>query len=80
MERGVTMSEEERIVAVISPWGNLPALVKRGFRVESLPREKKVMVWREDLDNEKDLVAAVKEAGIGSVEVRTKKVVAEWEE
>jgi hypothetical protein len=74
------MSEEERVVAVISPWDHLANLVKKGFRVESLPREKKVLVWREDLTHEKELVAAVKEAGIESVEVRRKKVMEEWEE
>jgi hypothetical protein len=74
------MSEEERIVAVISPWDRLASLVKKGFRVESLPREKKVMVWREDLANEEELLAAVKEAGIESVEVRSRKVIEEWEE
>jgi hypothetical protein len=74
------MSEEERVVAVISPWDHLGALVNNGFRVQSLPREKKVMVWRKDLKKEKDLVAAVNEAGIKQVEVRRRKVVEDWEE
>lgn len=74
------MSEERRIVAVISPWDNLSGLVNNGFRAQSLPREKKVMVWRDDLNEEKQLVAALKEAGIESLEVRTRPVVTEWEE
>jgi hypothetical protein len=74
------MSEEERVVAVVSPWDHLANLVKKGFRVESLPREKKVIVWRKDLTSEEELVAAVKEAGIESVEVRRRKVMEEWEE
>lgn len=75
------MSGEERVVAVISPWDNLAALVKEGFRVQSLPREKLVLVWREDLKTEKGLVAAVKQAGIIEVvEVRRRKVTEEWEE
>ncbi len=71
------MSGEERVEAVISPWGNLSALVRQGFRVESLPRDKNVAVWREDLKTEKDLVAAVKGAGIEVVEVRRRKVAEE---
>jgi hypothetical protein len=74
------MSEEERVVAVVSPWDNLANLVKKKFRVESLPREKKVLVWREDLTTEEKLVAAVKEAGIETVEVRRRRVMEEWEE
>lgn len=74
------MSQEERVVAVISPWDNLGALVKRGFRVQSLPREKKVFVWRGDLNDEKRLVKAVNEAGIEEVEVRRRMVIEEWEE
>jgi len=74
------MSEEERVVAVVSPWDHLANLVKKKFRVESLPREKKVLVWREDLTNEEELVAAVKEAGIESIEVRRRKIIEEWEE
>ena len=43
------MSDEERLVAVVSPWNRLSELVKRNFRVVSLPREKMVAVWRDDL-------------------------------
>jgi len=74
------MNEEERIVAAVSPWDHLANLVKKEFRVQSLPREKKVLVWREDLTNEEELVAAVKEAGIESIEVRRRKAMDEWEE
>ena len=75
------MSEEERrVVAVVSPWENLAALVKEEFRVQSLPREKKVFVWREDLKTEKKLVAAVKATGIEPIEVRTRSVISQWEE
>ena len=73
MERGLTMSREERVVAVISPWDNLRALVNKGFRVQSLPRERKVFVWREDLNDEKRLVKAVKEAEIEVIEVRRRR-------
>ena len=52
------MSQFEKLVAVISPWDNLSAVVKKSFRVESLPEEKKVMVWREDLQTEQALAAA----------------------
>jgi len=68
------------VVAVVSPWDHLANLVKKKFRVESLPREKKVLVWRDDLTNEEELVAAVKEAGIESIEIRRRKVIEEWEE
>ena len=73
------MNEEERIVAAVSPWDHLANLVKKEFRVQSLPREKKVLVWREDLTNEEELVAAVKEAGIESIEVRSRKAMDGWE-
>ncbi len=74
------MSQEERVVAVISPWGNLAALVKQGFRVQSLPREKMVLVWREDLTGEKDLRQAISTTGIEIVEVRRRSVTEEWDE
>lgn len=74
------MSEEERIVGVVSPWEKLSALIKEGFRIQTLPREKMVMVWREDLTTEKALLDTIRKAGITSVEARKKRVVAKWEE
>ncbi len=74
------MSQSEKLVAVISPWDNLSAVVKRGFRVESVPEEKKVMVWRDDLETEQALAAELKALGIATVEMRTKKVTAKWQD
>lgn len=74
------MNEEERFVAVISPWEKLSDLIKRKFRVESLPAEKKVMVWREDLQDKDSLEAELKRAGIASAEVIKKKVTARWQD
>ena len=73
------MNEEERLVAIVSPWDNLGKLVKRGFRVQSLPREKKVLVWRVDLQGEADLTQAIREAGISAIEIRRGKVVVQWD-
>lgn len=73
------MNEAEKVVAVISPWEKLPELVKLKFRVESLPTEKKVMVWREDLQTEDALRQELARIGIGEVEVRKQKVVAKWQ-
>lgn len=73
------MNEEEKWVGVISPWEKLPELVKRKFRVESLPTEKKVMVWREDLQSENALREELAKIGVGEIEVRKQKVVAKWQ-
>jgi len=71
------MSEDDKLVAVISPWEKLSELIKRKFRVESLPAEKKVMVWRDDLQTKEGLSEELKQAGIPSAEIRTKKTT-EW--
>ena len=72
------MSAEEKLVAVISPWEKLPELVKKKFWVESLPAEKKVMVWREDLQNSEALTKELKSVGITAVEIRTSPVTSNW--
>lgn len=74
------MSESEKWVAVISPWDKLSAVVKSNFRVESVPEEKKVMVWRDDLQSEQALAEELKTLGVGTVEVRRKKVTARWQD
>jgi hypothetical protein len=74
------MSQLERLVAVISPWDNLSAVVKKNFRVESLPEEKKVMVWRDDLQTEQALATELKSLGVAAVEVRKKNVTAKWQD
>jgi hypothetical protein len=74
------MAEDDRLVAVISPWDKLSELVKRQFRLESLPAEKKVMAWREDLQDEQALSDELKTAGITEVELRRKKVVTRWQD
>jgi hypothetical protein len=74
------MSEQQRIVAVISPWEKLSVIVKHDFRVESLPEEKKVMVWRDDLQTAQAMTDELKKLGIPSPEIRTKKVTAKWQD
>jgi len=74
------MGDEEKLVAVISPWDKLSDLVKRKFRAESLPAEKKVMVWRDDLQTDKELEAELKKMGIASFEVRKKRVTGKWQD
>jgi len=74
------MSEEEKLVAVISPWAKLSELLKRGFRLESLAAEKKVMVWREDLQAKQTLTAELNQAGITSMELRKETVTAKWQD
>ena len=71
------MSEKERVVAVISPWERLSDLVKRQFRVESLPEEKKAMVWRDDLQTKEELMAELNQLGVRTTDVR-KKTPTEW--
>lgn len=68
------MGADERLVAVISPWEKLSDLVKRQFRVESLPAEKKVMVWRDDLQTKEKLTKELEKLGIHAPDVRTKKI------
>jgi hypothetical protein len=74
------MALEERLVAVISPWEKLTDLVKRQFRVESLAAEKLVMVWRDDLQSKEQLESELKQIGVKTVEIRTKRVTARWQE
>jgi len=74
------MAEEKRIVAVISPWDKLSELVKKKFRVETLPAEKKVMVWREDLETKDQLLKELNHAGIADAEIRAHKVTAKWQD
>jgi|GEM_PF-6476856 len=74
------MSEEERLVAVISPWEKLSDVVKRNFRVESLPAEKKVAVWRDDLQNESKLTEELKNLGIVDIEIQRRKVTTRWQD
>lgn len=71
------MSEKDRVVAIISPWEKLSEVVKHKFRVESLPAEKKVMVWRDDLQTEQELTAELRKIGVVSSELR-KKAPTEW--
>jgi len=71
------MGTKELLVAVVSPWEKLSELVKRKFRVESLPAEKKVMVWRDDLQTEKKLAAELAQIGVNEVQI-VKKRPTEW--
>jgi hypothetical protein len=71
------MREEETLVAIVSPWEKLSKLVKRSFRVESLPEIKMVMVWRDDLQTNETLVAELNELGIAATEV-TKRKPTDW--
>jgi len=72
------MAEDERLVAVVSPWSRLNELVKQGFRVESLPAEKHVMVWRDDLQTERKLTGALEKLGITWVEIKRRRVTTKW--
>lgn len=64
------MAEKQKLVAVVSPWEKISELAKQKFRIESLPEEKKVMVWRDDLSTEQELTVELKRIGVGSLEVR----------
>ena len=68
------MNDQEKLVAVISPWDKLSKLVKKDFRMESLPTEGKVMVWRDDLQTEQALSNELRQVGIVSVEIQRKPV------
>lgn len=74
------MSEDTKLVAVISPWDKLSELIKRKFRVESLPAEHLVMVWREDLQTKEKLSKELTDAGLSCAEIRSKKVTARWQD
>lgn len=71
------MSQKDRLVAIISPWEKLSEVVKQKFRMESLPEEKKVMVWRDDLTTEQALNAELMKIGVRPSELR-KKATTEW--
>ena len=72
--------EEEKLVAIISPWEKLSEVVRAKFRVESLPRPKKVMVWRSDLQQNDKLEAELRGIGIREFELCRKKVVTQWDD
>jgi hypothetical protein len=72
------MSENEKLVAVVSPWEKLSDLVHRQFRVESMPNGKMVMVWRDDLQSEEKLMAELHELAITATEVTRRKPTA-WQ-
>jgi hypothetical protein len=74
------MAAIEKLVAIISPWENLSQLVKDKFRIESLPAEKKVMVWREDLQEQGELTRELSRLGIKPAAVRSEKVTARWQD
>jgi hypothetical protein len=74
------MGEEEKLVAVISPWEKLSDLIKHKFRLESLPSERKVMVWRDDLQTKEDLETELTKVGITSMEVRSNRVIGKWQD
>ena len=73
------MAEKDKLVAIISPWEKLPALAKKSFRIESLPVEKMVMVWRDDLQTEQALTQELRQTGINSFELTQRKTV-NWKE
>jgi len=73
------MAQHERVVAVISPWDKISAVVKRQFRIESLPAEKKVMVWRDDLHDEQALANELRMAGVVAMDIRKKRTT-DWKE
>ena len=79
-EKGSPMNEDAKLVAVISPWEKLSELIKRKFRVESLPAEHQVMVWREDLQTKEELCKELAEVGLASAELRTRKVTSRWQD
>jgi hypothetical protein len=72
------LEKQDKLVAVMNPWDKLSAVVKKKFRVESLPAEKRVAVWRDDLQTEQKLRDELCQLGITSVEVRTKNVMVSW--
>ena len=72
------MNQEQKLVAVVSPWEKLAELVRRNFRLESLPEEKKVVAWRDDLQTRELLEAELHAAGIAAVDVRSQKVTTRW--
>jgi len=67
------MSEGEKLVAIVSPWEKLAEMVKRQFRLESLPQTKMVMGWRDDLQTNEKLVAELNKLGITATEVARRK-------
>lgn len=73
------MAEEEKLVAIVSPWDKLSELVKRKFRVETMPAQKMVMVWRDDLQTPEKLTAALADLGVSPAEV-SKRPTTNWKE
>jgi len=74
------MGEEERLIAVITPWTRLSEVVKNKFRLESLPAEKKVAVWRDDLQSEQAVTEELQKLGVTPLEIRKKRVMTNWKE
>jgi hypothetical protein len=74
----LSMADTEKLVAIVSPWKGLGELVKQRFRIESLPAEKKVMVWREDLQTKRKLERELADLGIEWSEIEKRRVTAKW--
>ena len=72
------LEKQDKLVAVITPWDKLSAVVKKRFRVESLPAEKRVAVWRDDLQTEQKLRDELCQLGITCVDVCMKNVTVSW--
>ncbi len=71
---GEREKQTDKLVAVVSPWEKISALVKRQFRIESLPNEKKVMIWRDDLQTEAALTEQLSQIGLLGAELRRNKI------
>lgn len=68
------MAGEQRLIAVVSPWDKLSDLVKHKFRVESIPGEKQVMVWRDDLQETSALQRTLSDLGIKAAAIEHRAV------
>jgi len=68
------MAGEEKLVAVVSPWDKLAELVKQKFRVESIPGQKQVMVWRDDLQSADALQRVLSDLGVKASAVEPRSV------
>lgn len=71
---GEREKQTDKLVAVVSPWEKISALVKRQFRIESLPNEKKVMIWRDNLQTEAALTEQLSQIGLLGAELRRNKI------
>ena len=74
------MGEEQKLVAVISPWEKLSDLIKRKFRWKAYVGEKGHGLERRPSNQGRPGSGVDQKFGITSMEIRSNRVVGKWQD